>query len=230
MNWRGIERRRHASRAWQTTIWACALSGALISGCDEGGAVVRWDAAAPTDAGSISSPTPPSSMGTTPGMPAPTADAGAPAPVADAGTTPPVEPDPGTSPAEGGTMFGQITRSGSPRSGGIGHIYVALFDADPVRARDSANLIVNVRIENADMSSSSASIPYELAGIPTRAAPYYVVAFLDDNGTVSATEADAAGPDRGDLISLDGFSSPTVLVNDTARQQYDIDLNFNRPF
>ena len=65
-------------------------------------------------------------------------------------------------------------------------------------------------------------------GIPARSAPYYVVAFLDDNATV--TDPTMAAPDRGDLVSLEGFSAPQVTVATDARVTLDLDLNQNLPF
>jgi len=162
------------------------------------------------------------------GAPPRGADAGPAGPATDAG--PSTGTDAGTPPAGGGAITGTITRSAEPAAGGVGHLYVAVFTSDPVTDRAGAMNVANARIEDVDMSGSGASVPYTVDGIPPRSEPYYVTAFLDDNGTVSATDPSSAGPDRGDLVALDGFSSPQVTVSTQSAVTLDLDLNFNLPF
>ena len=39
-----------------------------------------------------------------------------------------------------------------------------------------------------------------------------------------------AGPDKGDLVSLDGFNFPTVTVSQPGEKTLDIVLNIAMPF
>jgi len=130
----------------------------------------------------------------------------------------------------GATLTGTITRSAAPAAGGRGSLYIAIFDVDPVMNRDSAMLIASARLEDVDMSGDGASVSYTVPGIPPRAEPYFVTAFLDDNMTVVATDPTMAGPDRGDLIAIMGFASPSVAVTTATEVVFDLDLNFNLPF
>ncbi len=133
-------------------------------------------------------------------------------------------------PAGAGSITGDVTRSAMPAAGGRGDLYIAVFTSDPVTDRDGAMNVANARIDDVDMSAASARVPYTVLGIPTRSEPYYVTAFLDDNHTVDATDPSRAGPDRGDLVALDGFSSVSVEVSDATPVDLDLDLNFNLPF
>jgi hypothetical protein len=130
----------------------------------------------------------------------------------------------------GGSITGRVTRSAMPAAGGRGHLYVAVFTTDPVRDRMGARNVANARVEDVDMSAAGVSVPYTVTGIPPRAEPYFVTAFLDDNRTVDASDPASAGPDRGDLVALDGFSSVQVSVPDARPVSLDLDLNFNLPF
>lgn len=191
------------------TLWLALLVGAV--GCD--GSSAGSDAGVPApiaDAGSVEN------------------DAGAPPPAADAGAPPSV--DAGPAPAGGGALTGHVTRTAEPAAGGRGHLYIAVFTSDPVTDRAGAMNVAQLRVEDVDMTGADASVPYTLAGIPPRAEPYYVTAFLDDNGTVDATDPSRAGPDRGDLVALDGFASPSVTVSSEATVTLDLVLSFNLPF
>lgn len=190
-------------------------------GCDGATASIDAGASPPADAGAP----PPSGSDAGPGSDAGTTsvDAGI-SPVTDAGAIDAAAPS-GT-----GSLTGNVTRSAAPAAGGRGHLYVAVFTSDPVTDRTGAMNVANARVENVDMSADGASIPYTVSGIPPRAEPYFVTAFLDDNGTVSATDPSAAGPDRGDLVALEGFASPRVTVSSEAPVALDLVLNFNLPF
>ena len=170
-----------------------------------------------TDAGSTDAPDLPREDA--PALP--TEDA--PAPLTDAGSTDAPRP-------MGGSIFGGITRTAMPAAGGVGDLYIALFTSDPVISGGSAMPVANARIEGADMRAPDVRIPYEVNGIPPRAEPYFVVAFLDDNGTVDPTDPAGAGPDRGDLVSLMGVGSVRVTVPDEGAVPLDLVLNFNLPF
>jgi hypothetical protein len=145
------------------------------------------------------------------------------APAADAG---PVD-----APSAGaGSITGHVTRSAMPAAGGRGHLYVAVFTSDPVVDRMGARNVANARIDDVDMSAAGARVPYTVTGIPPRPEPYFVTAFLDDNRTVDPSSPESAGPDRGDLVALEGFGSPRVTVPDARPVTLDLVLNFNLPF
>lgn len=127
------------------------------------------------------------------------------------------------------TLMGEVTRTAEPRAGGVGHLYIGVFDQDPVTDRETATVVGRVIVENADMSASGARIPYAVEGIPARAEPYYVSAFLDDNMN-AGTDPATAGPDRGDLVTLDGLGSPSVTVPSADPVTFEIVLNTNLPF
>lgn len=161
----------------------------------------------------------------------PVADAGSPPVESDAGAAdagPPSGLDAGASGA--GTLTGSVTRTAAPAAGGRGDLYIAVFTADPVTDRASAMNVAQLRLEDVDMSADGAAVPYTLAGVPPRAEPYFVTAFLDDNHTVMAADPASAGPDRGDLVALDGFASPRVTVATATTVPFDIVLSFNLPF
>jgi len=96
--------------------------------------------------------------------------------------------------------------------------------------RDSASRVAESILEATDFSTEGARYEYNIEGIPPRAEPYFVIAFLDDNGTVDTSTPSLAGPDRGDLVSLDGFSSPQVTLSSPEVIMLDLDLNFSLPF
>lgn len=126
------------------------------------------------------------------------------------------------------SMAGNVTRSAEPAAGGRGNLYIAVLDADPVTSFGSANLVAMAVIESVDMSASGVSIPYRIDNIPLRAQAYYVNAFLDDNNNAAA--GDRPGPDRGDLVSLNGFSSPTITLSTAGEKTLNIVLSSRMPF
>lgn len=130
-----------------------------------------------------------------------------------------------------GTLSGSVSRTATPSSTGDarGPVYVALFDRDPVANMSSAVVVARVRIENVDLSGSGATVAYSLTAIPPRAADYFIVAFLDDNANVDPTGT-SAGPDKGDLVSLDGFASPKVKVTAAEVKTQNLVLNSVLPF
>lgn len=153
------------------------------------------------------------------------------APAVDARSTPPADARvTDASSTNLATLTGVVTRSAMPAAGGVGHLYIAVFTADPVTAAMDAMMVANVRIDDVDMSAPNASVSYTLPGIPPRAEPYFITAFLDDNDTVVEGPPETAGPDRGDLVAIDGFASPKVTVTVATTVDFDIDVNFNLPF
>jgi hypothetical protein len=157
----------------------------------------------------------------------PSSDSGAPA-TADA-ATPPVSTDAGTPSGATATLTGKVKRvaTTNPSAGGKGPIYVAVFDADPVTNRQNARSVGNALIADADMTSATAAVPYTITNLPPRSQQYFVIAFLDDNKT--ATTANPA-PDRGDLVSMDGFSAPKVTLATATSVTLDLNLTMALPF
>jgi len=142
----------------------------------------------------------------------------------------PDDPDADPGPGGGASLTGAITRSAAPMGDAVGDIYVALFDRDPVLDMDNAVVVGRVLIEDANLAAAGASVAYTLPDVAPRGDDYYLVAFLDDNGTVDAADPDAAGPDMGDLVSLDGLAAPRVEVTTPGSHAHDIVLNSVLPF
>ncbi len=132
----------------------------------------------------------------------------------------------------GGTakVSGTIKRSAAPMGDAVGDVYVALFDRDPVTQMMQAQLVARARIVGANLAAATATVPYELVDVPPRAETYYLVAFLDDNANVDMAHPEKAGPDRGDLVSLDGLAAPKLGVTTAGTQSHDITLNSVLPF
>ena len=114
-----------------------------------------------------------------------------------------------------------------PQSGGIGHIYIAVFTDDPVWATDSADVAGLALLTDVDFSGGSAEVAYEITDIEPRDGEYYLVAFLDDNGT--ATDADPS-PDQGDLFTFETMGVPTVDLPEPGEYEVDLVLNAVMPF
>jgi hypothetical protein len=132
--------------------------------------------------------------------------------------------------AGGASLRGAISRSTTPMGDARGNVYVALFDRDPVVDMATAQVVARALLENADLAAAGATVPYQLDGITPRGDAYFLVAFLDDNGNVDAANPDDAGPDRGDLVSLDGLAAPRVMVPAAGEVAHDIVLNSVLPF
>jgi hypothetical protein len=128
------------------------------------------------------------------------------------------------------TVTGSIRRSAQPMGDARGHIYVALFDRDPVANMDAAQVVSRALLENADLSAANASVAYSLLDVPARAEDYFLVAFLDDNSNVDPASPDDAGPDRGDLVSLDGLAAPKLAVSSAGTTSHEVVLNSVLPF
>jgi hypothetical protein len=101
------------------------------------------------------------------------------------------------------------------------------MDGDPVLSGGKVNPLAVQIIPGVDMNPDDVAIPYKLLDVPVRKEPSFIVAFLDDNGTVNS---DKPGPDKGDLLSLEGLSAPKITVDQPGPQSYDITLNTYLPF
>ncbi len=126
--------------------------------------------------------------------------------------------------------MGTIARSAMPDGDATGNVFVALFDRDPVSNMSTAQVVGQVMIENANLAAAGATVAYVLDDVPMRPEEYFMIAFLDDNGNVDLSNPDGAGPDRGDLVSLNGVSAPRVTVATPGDHTHDIDLNLVMPF
>lgn len=131
-----------------------------------------------------------------------------------------------TGPAELGAIGGSITRTAEPTGGGLGTVYVAVFADNPITTMGAATLGQAV-IEDADLTDPTTALTYTVEGLPVRSEPYHVVAFLDDDANASM---DAPGPDMGDLVTLDGTGTPTVVVTPGDPVPMDLVLNAVMPF
>lgn len=107
-----------------------------------------------------------------------------------------------------------------------GTLYIALFEEDP--AADLANPpmeISSLTLPNIDLSDPNAVVDFTLDNLPIRPEPYYLTGLLDLNNNAQETSL----PDKGDVISLMGQSSPQVMIDSTSIDIV-LDLNFVFPF
>ena len=192
------------SASLQSVCWASLFALVCLSGCGD-------DRRTPVDGGGTDAGSPADF-----GSPIDLGD-GAPDASADLGTSGPVA-----------RLTGVVTRSTGPQAGGVGGLYIGVFTEDPVVARDTAVQVARTVIPVTDMRDAAARVPYTVEGIPPRAAPYFVVAFLDDNGNAMSTTP--PGPDRGDLVTLMGFASPSVTIATTDDATFDLVLSTALPF
>lgn len=124
------------------------------------------------------------------------------------------------------TLSGTVILSAMLEEDTEGTLYIALFETDP--AADLANPppeVDSLIIEMADFSDPETSFSFEFSGLPLRDEPYYATALLDLNENAAETSL----PDKGDIITLVGQGSPSVLVNQ-ASVDMTLDLNFVFPF
>lgn len=148
-------------------------------------------------------------------------DAAAPAPDAAAASP--------CTPMTCATVQGVVKRKAGirPQNGGKGSLYVSVMDGDPVLGGGKVNSLAFQVVPGVDLNPDDAAVPYKLVDVPLRKEPSFIVAFLDDNGNVNP---DKPGPDKGDLVSLDGFSAPKLTVDKPGTTSYDITLNTYLPF
>jgi len=125
------------------------------------------------------------------------------------------------------SISGEITFSVPIVDDGVGNLYVAVFDKDPVWDSANATAMGQQIISDVDFNVDGPVPTYSISGIEPRSTAYYVLAFFDDNGTASEI---TPTPDKGDLISFDlnTVGAPQVMINgDTTK---DIDLNAEMPW
>lgn len=126
-------------------------------------------------------------------------------------------------------LVGKVSRTAAakPQHGGKGNVYLAVFDHDPVGDRTNAKVVGQAILPSVDFTADTASVAYEVDGLPPRSAAYYVIAFLDDDGNASST---GPSPSKGDLVSLDGISAPKVVLASAKSVTLDLPLTTAMPF
>lgn len=121
-----------------------------------------------------------------------------------------------------GRLEGTVRRTVDGPGDERGLLYITLFDESPVTNPDSP---VAFTIFEADLSAADAEISYVLEEVPTREEPWYLAAFLDDDG-----DAGLGGPDSGDLMTFaPEMQVWTVAVPDEGTHSFDIELNSLMP-
>lgn len=110
----------------------------------------------------------------------------------------------------GAKLSGTISRTATPKAGGKGPLYVAVFEGNPVVDSKNAVLVAQTVVTDADLSAPDAKVSYRIEGIAPSARERQVLAFLDDNRTARPP---APGPDAGDLVTLDGIGGIKVTLS-----------------
>ena len=131
------------------------------------------------------------------------------------------------SPPSGEALLGGvITRSADLEHDGLGDLYVAIFDGNPVDLVNTPNVLATHLLPATDLTDPTTQIAYAVAVVPSGDL-LHVMAFFDDNGNVDVS---VPGPDQSDLVSLEGLAAPTVVVASDDGGALDLDLNFAMPF
>jgi hypothetical protein len=123
-------------------------------------------------------------------------------------------------------LVGHVKRTSTkPQHGGVGSVYVAVFDGNPVTDASHATVIARTLLAQVDLSADGAEVAYRVDGVPPRAQAYQVIAFLDDGGAVSSASPQ---PAAGDLISLQlAGSIEGVPITLAAAGDVTLDLPLN---
>ena len=128
------------------------------------------------------------------------------------------------------SLVGFVQRTTTqPAHGGIGSVYVAVFDGNPVTDSASAVVVARTLLPNEDLSAENAQVAYRIDDVPVQSTAYQVIAFLDDANAVSASDP---APASGDLISLDlsgGISGIPLTVSQPGQITLDLPLNAQTP-
>lgn len=125
-------------------------------------------------------------------------------------------------PTRGASLSGTIRRTATPKAGGKGPLYIAVFDGNPVVDSKNAVLVGQTLIAEADLAAMDAMVSYRIEGIPSSTKVRQVLAFLDDNRTAKPP---GTGPDAGDLVTLDGIGGIKVTL--PAEQEVTLNLVLN---
>ena len=118
-----------------------------------------------------------------------------------------------------GVLTGTVSRTATGADGNRGELWLMLFDGDPL---SGVGPVSTRRAGIIDLSDPATVLSYRVEGLPTRDEPWYLVAFLDDNGTGTL-------PDNDDIVAVEGSGVPQVVVATETETVFDIVLNMN-PF
>ena len=125
--------------------------------------------------------------------------------------------------AAGVSIHGQIGRSVSYASDGIGALVIVVLD-QPFHLGDDPTQVALVSsngYEDVNIQDPTALIPYAVEGLAPRPAPYYVVAIFADDTPAQNFQV----PLSGDLLALDNDASFAVVYDGTAPVPQDMELN-----
>lgn len=121
-------------------------------------------------------------------------------------------------PTPSASLNGTIRRTATPKAGGKGPLYIAVFEGNPVVDSKPAVLVAQTLIGDVDFAPADAQVSYRIEHIPISTKERQVLAFLDDNRTAKLPNP---GPDVGDLVTLDGFGGIKI----TLPAEQDVTLN-----
>ena len=127
--------------------------------------------------------------------------------------------------ADAGELTGQLrldpSLTGYPGDA-HGDVWVALLPEDPVAAGEEVWPWVVLRVEDVALGTAGAVVDYTLAGVPSRAEPFYVAVHLDDDDS-----GHVEGPTSGDfLYQLDDKGNlPTVWIEPATATTLDVSFN-----
>jgi hypothetical protein len=121
-----------------------------------------------------------------------------------------------------------VVRTADIQEDGKGDLYVAVFTQNPVdlNAPDDLLPVAQVLIEDIDFNIASSGAPYVLEGIEPQNQPFFAIAFFDDNDNLDPNDP---GPDKGDLVSLDGLSGIEIYIDQPGDYSLDLELNAVMP-
>lgn len=118
-----------------------------------------------------------------------------------------------------GVLKGTISRTASGAEDNVGDIWMMLFDENPMTGGEPITLEV---LSDVDLSDPTTVVEYRIEDLPTAEEGHFLVAFLDDDGSGNR-------PDPNDVIALDGFSIPRVVLSAEAETHFNVVLSAN-PF
>lgn len=127
------------------------------------------------------------------------------------------------------TLSGNVSRSTDPKNGGVGPLYIAVLERNPITSPGTDILGVDV-VPSADLSESDASVPYSVEGIPVSDEPYFVLAFLDDDSNASTVYPTPNKPDLIAIVAGVGVTLPTITLAEEGDYELDLVLNLEYPF
>lgn len=127
------------------------------------------------------------------------------------------------------SLTGNVSRSAEPQNGGVGPVYVAVLDGNPI-VDMSASIVAFDVIASADLSDSDASVSYSVEDIPVSDEAYFIFAFLDDDNNASPVYPNPRDPDLVAIEMGGGVTLPTIELSEATEYELDIVLNMIFPF